>query len=144
MHSDIECRNLDFSRKKTDNERDLIITKMKILVVDDEQLVRWFLDRALRKSGHEVIAVPNIFEAFEKFEAEKFDMLFVDIRMPEGNGVELIEKMAELVQKPKVIVCSAFITLELEEELKNKGVCILKKPFKLDELNSAIEQCLSK
>lgn len=117
---------------------------MKILVVDDEQLVRWFLDRALRKSGHEVVAVSNISEAFEKLQTEKFDMLFVDLRMPEGRGAELIEKMEKLIQKPRVVVCSAFITSEMEEEFRNKGLCILKKPFKLDELSSAVQQCSDK
>ena len=117
---------------------------MKILVVDDEQLVRWFLDRALRKSGHEVITASNISEALKMLGTEKIDMLFVDLRMPEGNGTELIEKMGELTQKPKVIVCSAFITSELEEEFRTKGICTLKKPFKLDELNKAVQQCLNR
>ena len=116
---------------------------MKILVVDDEQLVRWFLDRALRKNGHEVIMASNISEAFEKMNLERFDMLFVDLRMPEGNGTELIEKMETLDPKPKVVVCSAFITSELEEEFRSKGICILKKPFKLDELNITMHQCMS-
>lgn len=116
---------------------------MKILVVDDEQLVRWFLDRALRKSGFDVVAVPNIFEAFRRLEAEKFDMLFVDLRMPEGSGTELLEKLERLPVKPKVVVCSAFITAELEEDFKSKGICTLKKPFKLDELNSIVKKCSS-
>jgi DNA-binding NtrC family response regulator len=117
--------------------------KMKILVVDDEQLVRWFLDRALRKSGHEVMTASSVSEAFQKLEAEKFDMLFLDLRMPEGNGTELLGKLEKLSRKPKVIICSAFITSELEEEFRNKGICTLKKPFKLDELNSAMKQCLN-
>ena len=113
------------------------------MVVDDEQLVRWFLNRALRKSGHDVITASNISEAFEKLGKEKFDMLFLDLRMPEGYGTELIEKMGQLNQKPKVVVCSAFITPELEEEFRDKGICILKKPFKLDELDSTMQQCLN-
>ena len=116
---------------------------MKILVVDDEQLVRWFLDRALKKSGHEVITASNISEAYEKLAREKVDILFMDLRMPEGNGRELIEKMANLTLKPKVVVCSAFITPELEEEFRNKGICILKKPFTLDELNKIVQQCIN-
>ena len=112
------------------------------MVVDDEQLVRWFLNRALRKSGHEVSTVSSISEAFEKLATEKIDMLFLDLRMPEGYGTELIEKMGQLNQKPKVVVCSAFITPELEEEFRSKGICILRKPFKLDELNSTMQQCL--
>ncbi len=115
---------------------------MKILVVDDEQLVRWFLDRALRKNGHDVVMASNISEALEKLNADKIDMMFVDLRMPEGSGKELIEKMGKFAPKPKVVVCSAFITSELEEEFRNKGICILKKPFKLDELNKTMQKCL--
>ena len=116
---------------------------MKILVVDDEQLVRWFLDRALKKNGHEVITASNISEAHEKLNREKVDILFVDLRMPGGNGRELIEKIASLNPNPKVVVCSAFITSEQEEEFRNKGICILKKPFTLDELNRVVQQCIN-
>jgi DNA-binding NtrC family response regulator len=116
---------------------------MKILVVDDEQLVRWFLDRALRKSGHEVITASGILDAFNKLQSEDFQVLFLDLRMPEGNGTELLGKLEKLNRKPKVIICSAFITSELEEEFKNKGICTLKKPFKLEELNSTLKRCLS-
>ena len=115
---------------------------MKILVVDDEQLVRWFLDRALKKNGHDVITASNVSEAYEKLDREKVDILFMDLRMPDGNGRELIEKIANLTSKPRVVVCSAFITPELEEEFRNRGICILKKPFTLDELNRVVQQCI--
>ena len=115
---------------------------MKILVVDDEQLVRWFMDRALRKGGHEVITVSNIAEATDKLSSGDIDLLFIDLRMPEGNGTELIKKVVNFPQRPKIIVCSAFITAELEEEFRDKGICVLKKPFKLDELNCALKNCM--
>ena len=116
---------------------------MKILIVDDEQLVRWFLDRALRKSGHEVITASGIVDAFNKLQTEDFQVLFLDLRMPEGSGTDLLGKLETLKTKPKVIICSAFITSELEEEFKNKGICTLKKPFKLEELNNTLQRCLS-
>ncbi len=115
---------------------------MKILVVDDEQLVRWFLERALKKGNHEVITASNIIEAYDKLEASDIDLLFLDLRMPEGNGTELIKKVHNSANKPKIIVCSAFVTAELEEEFKSDGICILRKPFKLDELNNALKNCL--
>jgi DNA-binding NtrC family response regulator len=117
---------------------------MKILVVDDEQLVRWFMDRALRKGGHEVITASNVSEASERMQSEEIDLLFIDLRMPEGNGTELIKKVVNLPRKPKIIVCSAYITSELETEFREEGICILKKPFKLDELNCALKSCLDK
>ncbi|MBI5846714.1 MAG: response regulator [Nitrospirae bacterium] len=115
---------------------------MNVLVVDDEQLVRWFLDRALKKSGYDVMTAANITEAAEKLRTEKIDLLFVDLRMPEGGGVELIRQLENAQQRPRIIVCSAFITSELEDEFSAKGICTLKKPFKLDELNNTLKKCL--
>lgn len=117
---------------------------MKILVVDDEQLVRWFLDRALRKNGHEVVTAENVEDASAKLSSETIDVLLIDLRMRGENGRELIGKVDIRGKKPKVIVFSAFITAELEEELRQKGVCILRKPLMLDELNIAVQICLEK
>ena len=86
---------------------------MKILVVDDEQLVRWFLDRALKKSGYEVVTASSIAEAAEKLKTDAVEVLFLDLRMPEGSGIELIRQLDLTEKRPKIIVCSAFITPEL-------------------------------
>ena len=117
---------------------------MKILVVDDEELVRWFLDRALTRSGHEVIAVSNISEAYEKLNSEEIDLLFLDLRMPGGDGTELLKKVHKPNSRPRIVVCSAFINPEAEEDMEKNGICILKKPFKLDELNHILNMCLEK
>lgn len=117
---------------------------MNILVVDDEQLVRWFMHKALIKSGHEVVTAADIFEAADRLRAEKFDILFVDLRMSSGSGMELLKTLDTLTAKPKTVVCSAFITAEMEEDFRQKGICILRKPFKLDELNGVIQQCLER
>ncbi len=117
---------------------------MKILVVDDEQLVRWFMDRTFRKSGHEVRTAQNVEDASARLRSEAIDILLIDLRMPGGNGTELIGKADVRGKKPKVIVCSAFITAEHEEELRQKGACILKKPVTLNELNDAVQICLEK
>jgi DNA-binding NtrC family response regulator len=117
---------------------------MKILVVDDEQLIRWFLDRALRKNGHEVVTAENVEDASVKLSSETIDVLLIDLRMRGDNGRELIGKVDIRGEKPKVIIFSAFITAELEEELRQKGVCILRKPLMLDELNNAVQICLEK
>ena len=117
---------------------------MKILVVDDEQRIRWFLDRALRKNGHEVVTAENVDDASAKLSSEAIDVLVTDLRMPGKNGKELIGKVDIRGKDPRVIVCSAFIPDELEEELRQKGACILRKPIRLNELNDALQICLSK
>ncbi|MDP2167204.1 MAG: response regulator [Thermodesulfovibrionales bacterium] len=115
---------------------------MRILIVDDEQLVRWFLERALRKWGYEVVAAPNIQEAIRLIDNNKFDILFTDLRMPEGNGTRIIKRVSELPENIKIVVCSAFITPDMAEEFKARGIVTLKKPFKLSELENALSLCV--
>ncbi len=115
---------------------------MRILVVDDEQLVRWFLERALKKWGHEVVTASNVNEALETINGGGFDVLFTDLRMPERSGAELLEKLNEVAgRQPKVVVCSAFITADMARDFKSKGYLTLKKPFKLSELQDAMSHC---
>ncbi len=117
---------------------------MKVLVVDDEQLARWYLDRAFSKKGHEVITAENVEDASVKLSSEAVDVLVTDIRMPGEDGTVLIGRVDIRGKKPRVIVCSAFITAELEEKLRQNDVCLLRKPIKLDELNAAVQICLKK
>lgn len=109
------------------------------MVIDDEDLILWFLERALKKRGYEVIIARNIKEACEELSKGNFDIIFTDLRMPGGNGTELLGRMGEITQKARVIVCSAFINNELTSILKDKGIGILKKPFRLDELEEVLK-----
>lgn len=115
---------------------------MKVLVVDDEQLVRWFLERALKKWGHEVTSVSNVREAMSHVTDGKYDILFTDLRMPEESGTQLLGSIDKALQdKMKIVICSAFITPELSDDFRDKGFLTLKKPFKLAELESTLNQC---
>ncbi|MGE5892566.1 MAG: response regulator [bacterium] len=116
---------------------------MKVLIVDDEQLVRWFLERALKRWNFEVVAVSSVEDALKHLNTEQFDLIFTDLKMPSGNGVLIVNKLNRMEKPPHLIVCSAFITLEMEEEFKSKGIQILKKPFKLDELESSLKKLVS-
>ncbi|MDA8091871.1 MAG: response regulator [Nitrospiraceae bacterium] len=112
---------------------------MKILIVDDEQLVRWFLERALTRRGHDIVSVSNGLEAVEALTASDFDLMFTDLRMPEENGTTLIEKVSEITnardkKPPRIVVCSAYVTSEMVENYQNDGIKVLRKPFKLEEL----------
>jgi len=115
---------------------------MRILVVDDEQLVRWFLERALKKWGHDVVSVSTTRDALDQMGRAAFDVLFTDLRMPEGNGVTLLKKLDEMPSRQvKVVVCSAFITADMATDFKGKGILTLKKPFKLVELETTLKKC---
>jgi DNA-binding NtrC family response regulator len=115
---------------------------MKVLVVDDEQLVRWFLERALKKWGHEVVTVSNIQEAMNQVRECDFDVLFTDLRMPEGDGSQLVKQVSGMPKKNmKVVICSAFITNDMIRDFKEQGILTLKKPFKLAELERTLKLC---
>ncbi|MEJ2183267.1 MAG: response regulator [Nitrospirota bacterium] len=115
---------------------------MKVLVVDDEQLVRWFLERALKKWGHDVTSVSTADDARSLLGKEDFDVLFTDLRMPEGNGAHLVHEVSENPELDiKVVVCSAFVTVEMAQGFRKRGILTLKKPFKLAELERTLELC---
>jgi len=115
---------------------------MKVLVVDDEQLVRWFLERALKRWNFEVTSATGAHEALKLIDGESFDLVFTDLRMPAGSGSAVVDKISEMKNPPKLIVCSAYITAEMEEEYRSKGIAILKKPFKLDELEDSLKNII--
>ena len=114
---------------------------MKVLVVDDEQLVRWFLERALKKWGHDVVSVSNTKEAMQHIDTQPFDVMFTDLRMPGGNGANLVKSLSEKPDKDmRIVICSAFITPEMVMDFSDRGILTLKKPFKLSELESTLKQ----
>jgi len=115
---------------------------MKVLVIDDEQLVRWFLERALKRWSFEVSSATGAQEALHLLETNTFDLVFTDLKMPSGSGSVIVDTILEMENPPKLIVCSAYITAEMEEDFRNKGVAILKKPFKLDELEESLKSII--
>src|SRR3990170_223183 len=98
---------------------------MKVLVVDDEQLVRWFLERVLKRWGFEVITASNAKDALLTLSDHTVDILFTDLRMPEGNGAQLLQKVCDMTKSLKIVVCSAFITPEMDKDFKQKGIYCL-------------------
>jgi DNA-binding NtrC family response regulator len=78
-------------------------------------------------------------EAYEKLDTGDAELLFVDLRMPEGNGAELVKRIGSIRTWPRIVVSSVFITLELEAEFKGKSMGVFRKPFQLDGLDDVLE-----
>lgn len=113
---------------------------MNVLVVDDEQLVRWFLERALSKRGHDVTTTGSARDAMGLLQKGGYDVLFTDLKMPEEDGNSLIWKVLEDDRRPRIVVCSAFVTDEMAEDFRSKGIITIKKPFKITELEEALRE----
>jgi len=123
----------------------------RILVVDDDTVVLNSCKRILEAEGFIVELVSSARDAMEKLEqAGIFDMMIMDVKMPEKNGVYLLEKITEkwpLETWPElpVLVMSGYPTPETIQSLIEKGAKeFIPKPFTPDELLQAVDKVLKK
>jgi len=112
----------------------------KILIVDDEKLVRWFLERALKNEGYETDTANNGEDALHKIESGEYKILITDLRMPIMGGLELLKRLKEEGRLPFTIVTSAYLSDETIEKAREAGVykCI-RKPFKIEEILDVVK-----
>jgi CheY-like chemotaxis protein len=101
----------------------------KILVVDDDPVVGRSFDRVLSPKGYAVISATSGAEALERLEAEKYDMVYTDIKMPGMDGIEVAKRKASRPWLPVVIV-TGYGTEANEAEARAAGVAeFLHKPL---------------
>ena len=107
----------------------------KILVVDDEEIIRDSLFYILEKEGYDVDRAENGKTAYDKMIANHFDLVITDIEMPVMRGTELLEKIKTLNVQTSVIVITAFGSLETAiTALRNGASDYILKPVEFDEL----------
>ena len=114
----------------------------KILVVDDEMMIREVLVDLLTDEGYHVVAVTNGQRALEVLPLEQPDLVIIDIMMPGLDGREVVRRMRETNHLPPipVIIMSAAIAMEPPS---SPATLFLPKPFDIDELLNSIERLLS-
>jgi two-component system response regulator AtoC len=107
----------------------------KILVVDDEESIRYMLKLALEEAGYEVELASDGTTALKKLTESVFDCVISDVRMPEMGGLELLKAIQEIRPDLTVIVMSAFGSLDTAIEAMKLGAYdYVSKPFKQDEI----------
>ena len=115
--------------------------KMSIMVVDDEEIVRESLFHWFKKYGHVVETAASGFEALDKLETHPFQLLFVDIKMPGMDGIELLEKVKAEYPDTMVIIITAYGSIESAVKAMRIGASdYLLKPFKPDQLALVMER----
>lgn len=116
---------------------------MKILIVEDEPTLRQLLQTSLEKERYVVETAGNFKIALQKIEDYDYDCILLDIMLPDGSGLTLLEKLKELHKRENVIIISAKDSLEdrvLGLELGADDY--LPKPFHLAELNARIKSVI--
>lgn len=117
--------------------------KPKILVVDDEESIREFLDIMLRKEGYEVSVASDGEEGQDFIKKKVFDLVISDLQMPKMNGLELLKWTKQNYPDLTFIMITAFGTVESAVEAMKLGAHdYITKPFKLDEVRMVIANAL--
>jgi len=115
----------------------------RILVADDEANIRLLLEEVLAEEGYQVITAATGREALRKILKEEFDLLIFDIKMPEMNGLELVEKIRELKKETPVIICSAYKHLQDDYVVGTADItAYITKPVNLAELKEKVKNAL--
>ena len=126
----------------------LIIVKqaLRILLVDDEAIVRRSMKMLLEHDGHDISAVESGEAALEQIAQLshcKFDLVITDFSMPGMHGDELVTRIREVAPDHPIIMCTAFVEdYKVFGEASGQVDALLLKPFSFQELRESIEQVL--
>ncbi|MBI4974926.1 MAG: response regulator [Candidatus Omnitrophica bacterium] len=114
---------------------------LKALIVDDEKVVRDFLARFLKLEGVESVQAKDASQAIKATQAEKFDMIFLDIRIPGINGLELFRMLKKIDTGCKYIMMTGYAVDDMLKTAEEEGAIVsLKKPFEMEEIEQIIER----
>ena len=115
--------------------------RLRIMVIDDENIVGKRLKPALEKTGDIVEIFDNGREAMSRFDQEPFDIVVTDVRMDEMDGIEVLEQVLARSDRTKVIIITGYATVEVAREALTKGAFdFIAKPFKPADLRAVIER----
>ena len=117
----------------------------QILVVDDEQHIRFFLERLLQRDGHGVTAVASGEAALQQIKTQEFDLAMLDVMMPGISGVEVMSQLHAQWPQTVVILLTAHAALETAvEALRHGAHDYLFKPCDAETLRKSIHEGLQK
>ena len=115
----------------------------KILIVDDDAEFRSHLIEVLKENGYQIDSASSAREAYEKLNLVEFDVLLLDYMMPKKNGIEALNEIRSLRPKIKVIMITAFASIDNAIDAIKRGASdYVSKPFKIDSLLLTIRRVL--
>jgi DNA-binding NtrC family response regulator len=118
-----------------------VLQDVKVLVVDDEQVLAWSIEKELSKYGAEIKKAHSAKEAREGFSAFHPDVIVCDLKLPDGNGMDLLKEWKEKAPTLPVILITAHGAVETAiSAVRLSAFDYLQKPFNLPDLTSAVRR----
>jgi len=115
----------------------------KVLIVDDEDLIRWSLRQKLSQWGYQTFEAGTVKEAIEAFERENPDLVLLDVRLPDGNGLSVLKTIKEKEPRVVVVMMTAYGVLEdAVTALRQGAYDFVPKPLNFEELAATIANAL--
>ena len=117
--------------------------KMKLLIIEDDASLREIMQRALQGEGYVVETAPTYFDACDKIAGYSYDCILLDIMLPDGNGLKLLEQIKGSGKEERVIIISARDSLDDKITGLDLGADdYLAKPFYMAELSARIKSVM--
>lgn len=116
--------------------------KHRILLAEDDEAMRAYLERALQNAGYDVASVDRGTAAIPLLEEQHFDLLLSDIVMPEMDGIELAQRCNTISPQTKVMFITGFAAVTLKASREQPTAKVLSKPFHLRDLVLEVQRAL--
>jgi two-component system, NtrC family, response regulator AtoC len=120
------------------------VPSARILIVDDEALVRWSLKERLNEAGYDDVFEAGLAsEALERISSTEIDLVLLDYKLPDGDGLSVLRKIKEASPEIQVILMTGFSSVENAVEAMKLGAYhYVNKPFNLDEVEMLVQKAL--
>jgi diguanylate cyclase (GGDEF)-like protein len=116
---------------------------VRLLIVDDEEIMREFLREVLKDEGYEIELAVSGKDALAKMHASKYDIVLTDIVMPELDGLGVVAATKELSYEPSVIVMTGYASMETAVESMKLGAAdYITKPFNIDQIRIIVSNVI--
>ncbi len=114
---------------------------LTVLIVDDEENARVNISEFLTTKGYEIIGAEDLKTARKQLNEKDADIILLDVRLPDGSGLTLLDEVSLLTMKPPVIVISGHGEIETAVEAMRNGACdFLQKPLQFDVLEESLQR----
>lgn len=115
----------------------------KILVVDDEESIRWIFKKVLEKKGFKLSTAENGLQCLKELDKDEYFLVFLDIKLPDMDGLEILKKLKQKEKRPFVIVMTGHGSMKNAVEAMKMGAYdYITKPFEIEQLEILVEKAL--